>query len=250
MLKSVWFERILVVLLWVVNLFGRFGGMEGTAVTAEFFQNTPAFVSAEWFVWLLINILLVSFTWIVIRMAMVQKGQQDLYKIFIRPFYIQALFFTIVWIIAWLNGSDLVYFLVSVFMTNTILNMVRLISGKAQLRSQNWLKMPIGLAMGIAQALLIMSLAIFTNVRISATIEIWFTIALVIILIASVTFIYVKYGNELVMLPAIVYLAGLLVRWLNVDNILAIIAGVGLIITVGLYIRVFYFQRKQLKEEQ
>lgn len=250
MFKSVWFERILVVLLWGAYLIGRFGGLGETAITAGFFQNTPAFVAAEWFVWLLINILLVSFTWIVIRMGMVQKGQQDLYRIFIRPFYIQALFFTIVWIIAWINGSDLVYFLVSVFMTNTILNMVRLISGKAQLRNQSWLKMPIGLAMGITQTLLLMGLAIFTNVQISATIEIWFTIALVIALIASVTFIYVKYGNELVMLPAVVYLAGLLVRWLNVDNILAIVAGVGLIITVGLYIRVFYFQRKQLKEEQ
>lgn len=250
MLKSVWFERILVVLLWVVYLFSRFGGLEETVVTSEFFQNAPAFVPAEWFVWLIINVLLVSFTWIVIRMGMVQKGQRDLYKVFIRPFYIQALFFTIVWIIAWMIGSDLVYFLVAVFLTNTVLNMVRLISGKAQLRNQTWLKFPIGLAMGIVQTLLLMSLAIFTNVRVSATIEVWFTIALVIALIASVTFTYVKYGNELVMLPAVVYFAGMLVRWLNVDNILALVAGIALVITIGLYIRVFYFQRKQLKEEQ
>lgn len=251
MTKRLWLERSVIIAIWIVYLLGRLGLLgQQMMIPTTFFQMAPAFMTAEWFVWILVDLLLVSLTLMMVQINFVQKGQRDLYQLFIRPFYVQALFFTLGWIISWLRGMDLISFLIAVFLGNTTLNMIRLISGKMQLRQQNWLRLPLGIAMGVAQAILMMSLAVFTNVRISPTVEIWATIALIIALIASAAFVYVKYGNELVMLPTLVYLCGLLIRWFGQDLYLASIAGASLIIALSLYIYFFYLQRKQLKAEK
>ncbi|MBG9982442.1 hypothetical protein HZY86_04880 [Aerococcaceae bacterium DSM 111020] len=249
-MKSIWLDRILIVIIWLVYLACHAGLLFNySGDLAIFNPQMPAFIALENISWLMINGLLVALTCIIIREAMVTKGQSDLYRLYIRPFMIQCLLFTLIWIIAWFNRLDLIYFLVSAFLMTTLLNMIRLISGKRQLRKQTWLKLPIGIAFGSSTVLLFISLALFTNVTTASLTEFWFTLLLIIVLIATGVYSYVKYGNEMIMIPIIVYLFGIITRWWGQEFEIVTIAILGFVIALGLYLYIFYLQKKENSNE-
>ncbi len=245
-MKNIWLDRILITIIWLVYLACHAGLLFNHSGDILIFnQQMPAFITIENIGWLMVNGLLVALTWTIIREAFVTKGQRDLYRLYIRPFMLQSLIFVLIWIIAWFNGMDLVYFLVSALLMTTLLNTIRLISGKVQLRQQKWLKFPLGLAFGSAIAMMFMSLALFTNVTITPLAEFWFTLLLIVAMIAVSVYSYVKYGNEMIMLPTTAYLLGLVIRWWGQDFDILIIAILGFVISLGLYIYILYLQRKE-----
>ena len=182
-----------------------------------------------------------------------EKGYQQL----IQPYFVEWMFFNILWNIAWTNNQILIALLAIVLYTRRLLQLMTLISGTPLLRQKPWLlKYPIGLHTGWLIAATFANLTTYVvSVGIDGvgTIGFWWAVAMMAASLATVTYFYGKYGNEAVMLPVLWALIGLIVQhnpgsdFAYASETLAWVATVFFLIGVSLYGYLFKLQTKQAK---
>lgn len=140
----------------------------------------------------------------------------DHYRQLVTPFFIEALFYNLLWNILWSYGYVLLALLVILLYTRTLLRLMMTISGTPALRQSPWLlKYPVGLHTGW------LIVASFTNLTVYAVsigldglgnFAVWWTLAMMLVVLASVAFYYAKYGNVVVTVPALWALVGIMVQ--------------------------------------
>lgn len=138
------------------------------------------------------------------------------YRQLVTPFFIEWMFYNLLWNILWSYGYVLLALLVILLYTRTMLRLLMTISGTSALRQSPWLlKYPVGLHTGW------LIVASFTNLTVYAisigldgtgSFAVWWTLAMMIVVLATVAFYYAKYGNVLVTVPALWALIGIMVQ--------------------------------------
>lgn len=196
------------------------------AATGLIFPNTPAEVTAQ-YVSLFTPSKLTFYIWLVIYLGAaisisigfrLREGDAlgVYYRQIMTPYFIEWLFYHLLWIILWSYGYVMLALLVVLLYTRTMIRMMTVISGTPALRGSPWqLKYPVGFHTGWLIATSFMTLTVYAvsiGVDATGTMAVWWTLAMMLIALATVAYYYAKYGNVMVMLPVLWMLGGVMLQ--------------------------------------
>lgn len=244
-MKAIWIERLLLIGLWSVYLFFRLNNVNLMQEILADTSSLPLVFPQTTIFWVILDIICISLTLIIITIPFKQQQIKINYQQYIQPKNIQLM--TLLAICYILLSREL--FLVNLFITallyNCSLKTIQYTSAISFIRNDYLLKYSLGLIFGCINILLLLSFSGFIGHLPSTTWDIVFTIFILGALIALGVFNYVKYGNEAIMIPSILYFIGLVIRWYPSDINMVWISIICLFITVGLYLYIFNLQQKE-----
>ncbi|MGO4938234.1 hypothetical protein ACTQ54_11620 [Fundicoccus sp. Sow4_H7] len=175
------------------------------------------------------------------------------YHRFVRPLLLQAFLFHILWTVSWCNDWQLVALVAVAYYARTMIRIMQVISLTASLRQSPWLlKYPMGLHTGwivVSAIANIDILALSQGMPTDNYVYVAIVAVLLIAIVGASAYFFAKYGNEVVMAPAIWYLIGVVAKHLGASSIYAQVifwlAVVLTVIAVGIYMHFL-----QLKQQQ
>ncbi|UUX33033.1 hypothetical protein [Fundicoccus culcitae] len=207
----------------------------------------------------LIWILVYGWTGVSVFMEFVRPDRDLLlgtYRSYVRPLLFQALLFNLLWTISWCNNWILVSLVAVAYYARTMIRIMQLISFDPHLRlSPMLLKYPMGLHAGWV---IVSSIAIIDTLMLNqgiVTDSYLYVIIVAILLIAVIgvtAYYFAQYGNELLMIPAIWFLIGVVAQQLGKSSLYAqIIFWLAVVLTViGLGIYIHFLRLKQEQDRK
>lgn len=181
------------------------------------------------------------------------------YRVLIQPRMLEWMALNILWLITWSYEWILVSLIVLLLYTSRIMNLTAVISRTPALRIKPWLlKFPMGLHLGW---LLVASMANLTTYLVSLGVDgtglwgiVWAAGILVVVLALS-AYYYMKFGNEMLMIPALWTLVGVFIKqspmfgFVHSEVILMYISVVLFIIGMVAFISLFRLQKEQRQQK-
>lgn len=236
------------------------------ASTGVIFPHTPAEITAQ-YVNLFTPAKLTFYIWPVIYLGAAlsisigfMRREGDALGVYYRqimtPYFIEWLFYHLLWTILWSYGYVMLALLVVLLYTRTMIRMMTVISGTPALRQAPWLlKYPVGFHTGWLIATSFMTLTIYAlsiGVDATGTMAVWWTIAMMLIALSTVAYYYAKYGNVMVILPVLWMLVGVMVQHMTnqadfayATSIIFWAALIFLVLGIGVTFYLTMLQKKQ-----